>query len=253
MKRSILTAALLLASLSAEAHPDRPGRGDSCNVSSGYSVDTYRRAFLFKREDGKPGEIGIGGGRLFIDGREQKLSAADHERLRRLEGEMTALVPQIREIAIEAVDIAFAALTEVARGLSSSPRETVASLESAHRKVRSEMSAKPLSAFDEDAMASVVKPIITEYIPAIVGGAVSGALSAAFGGEQKANDFERRMQRMEKELNSKVEDRAKELEPLAEAMCTRLRAMDSLDDSLEFRLPDGKPMDLLRTRRDDKN
>jgi hypothetical protein len=34
---------------------------------------------------------------------------------------MTALVPELRHIVVEAVDIAFVALAEVARGLASDP------------------------------------------------------------------------------------------------------------------------------------
>ena len=54
------------------------------------------------------------------------------------------------------------------------------------------------------------------------------------------------MERMEAELDSKVEARAKALEPLAEAMCARLVRMDALDDALEYRLPSGDALQLLR-------
>ena len=76
--------------------------------------------------------------------------------------------------------------------------------------------------------------------------AVQGAVKAAFGGERSAQDFEKKMQRMEQELDSKVELRAKQLEPLAEAMCERLKTLDRIDDELEFRLPDGGRLELLR-------
>ena len=253
MKCVVLTAVLLLASASAQAGIELRTEGHSCDVGSDYSFKAYHKAFVFTRDKHTPGEIGIGGGRLFIDGKEQTLTAADHQRLRSLEGEMHALMPQLQQIAVEAVDIAFAALTEVARGLASHPAEAVANLDAAHHRVRAEMDARPVGMFDEDAVASVVKPILSEYIPEVIGGAVSGALSAAFGGEKKANEFEQRMQRMEKELNTKVEVRAKALEPLADAMCARLQSMDKLDNSLEFRLPDGDRLELLHVDKQDKH
>ena len=253
MKFAALSAALLLASGSVQAHSERQERHTGCDVNSRYSVDTYRRAFLFTREDGKPAEIGIGGGRLFIDGKEATLTAADHQRLSRMEREMQLLVPEMRKVAVEAVDIAFVALTEVARGLSSNPEATVSRLESAHRRVRSEMTEKPLSLFNDEAKGDIVKPHITKFIPDNVGGAISSALSAAFGGEEKAQEFEKRMNRMEHELEAKVEARAEALEPLAESMCKRLHRIDDLDDSLEYRLPNGDSLQLLRVSHHDKN
>lgn len=252
MKLAALAAALALASLPVVAS-DRGHHDQGCQVHSDWGVDTYRRAFVFTRKEHQPAELGIGGGRLFIDGREQTLSAADHARLSRLEAEMHALVPQLRQVVVEAVDIAFTALAEVARGLASDPQRTVADLQSAQRRVHAQMDARPLGALDGDAISGVITPILTEYVPQIVGGAVSGALGAAFGGEQKASEFEKKMKSMEQELHSKVELRARDLEPLADAMCERLQTMDRIDDELEFRLPDGGRLELLRVGQRDKD
>ena len=157
MKHAAPMVALLLASGLAQAHTQARGTHISCDVGSKYSVSTHRRAFLFTQENKQPTEIGIGGGRLFIDGREETLTAADHQRLRQLETESQLLIPEVKRVVVEAVDIAFTALTEVARGLSNNPSATVSSLESAHRSVRREMSADPLAVFSEDAMSGMVK------------------------------------------------------------------------------------------------
>ena len=251
MKSALVAAALapvalLLAGSPAAAHETSRVHNQSCDVHSDWSISTHRLAFVFTQKDHAPAEVGIGGGRLFIDAHEQKLSAADHARLARLEAEMHALVPQLREVVVQATDIAFTALTEVARGLASDPKTAVADLQVAQKRVHAEMEARPLTALDGDAIGRVIAPIMTEYVPQIIGGAVSGALKAAFGGEQKAQEFEKKMNRMEQELDTKVELRAKELEPLANAMCDRLKTMDKIDDELEFRLPDGGQLELLR-------
>lgn len=246
MKLAILTFALLLASGRVQAHPDKHGVQIHCDIGSQYSISTYRRAFLFTQDGQAPARIGIGGGRLFIAGREETLTAADHQRLIQFESEMHQLIPEMRRVTVEAVDIAFIALSEVARGLSSTPQATMSSLESAHRRVRLEMGGRSLALFNDDAMAAVVKPILVEYVPQIVGGAVSAALKAVFAGEKERQQFQIRMDRMKNELDTRVDARAKTLEPLAEAMCQRLRRMDGLDNALEFRLPDGEPLQLLR-------
>jgi hypothetical protein len=239
-------AVLLFASSVVQAHSDRTGVHTGCDVHSQYAVAPYRGAFLFTREDGKPAEIGIGGGRLFIDGKEATLAAADHDRLLRMEAEMKALVPEVEKISLEAIDIAFTALVEVARGLSSTPDKTVANLQDAQRRLRGELRGKPLIVFNDHAIEGVVGPIITRFVPDIVGGAVSSALKAVFSGDAEAKQFEARMKRMEAELDTRVEARAKALEPLALQMCDRLVRMDALDDALEYRLPSGDALQLLR-------
>ena len=247
MKFQFSAVALLLASGAVHANTDRMNvQTNSCDVHSQYSVAPYRNAFLFTQADGKPAEIGIGGGRLFIDGKEATLVAADSERLRKMEAEMHALVPEVEKVTLEAIDIAFTALVEVARALSSTPDETVASLQASQRRLRGELRGKPLIIFNDDAIEGVIEPIISRFVPDIAGGTVKSALKAVFSGEAEAKKFEARMERMESELDSKVEARAKALEPLAEAMCARLVRMDALDDALEYRLPSGDAMQLLR-------
>ena len=245
MKAALLPLALLLASSAAQAHSNQDGARLGCNVRSDYSVRPYRQAFLFSRESATPGEIGIGGGRLFIDGKEIVLDDADHARLREMEVEMKVLAPQIEKVTLEAIDIAFTALTEVARGLSSTPDRTVAGLERSHRQMMAEIGNQPMGVFNEGAMKGIIDPNITKFVPDIVGGAVSTAMKAAFSGEGETRKFEARIKQMERELDTRVEARAKALEPLADAMCQRLNRLDALDDALEFRLPSGEPMQLL--------
>ena len=186
-----LSLALLFASAPAAAHMNV--NGHQCDMGTDWSVRMHRRAFVFSREDHQPAEVGIGGGRLFIDGKEQHLSEADHARLREFEQQMTDTLPLLQEIVVDAVDIAFYALTDVAHGLASDPKTAVADLQKAHGRVRAEIQGRPFTAFDGDAIGKVIEPVITEFVPQIVGGAVSNALGAAFGGEKKANEFEQRM------------------------------------------------------------
>jgi hypothetical protein len=246
---TVLSLALALACAGTAAGAsarvlDDGGHRLSCNVSSRYSVRPAGRAFVFRQDEDKR-EIGIGGGRLFIDGHEVTVSDADHARLRRMEGEMHALVPELQQVATEALDIAFTALTEVARELSADPGQTVANLETSHRRAMARMRNTPMVLFDRDAMADVVQPILRDYLPEIIGGAVRTAIKAAFT-IGKDGDLQARMDRMEHELDTRVDARAKALEPLAEQMCSRLRRIDALDDSLDVRLPDGRALDLLR-------
>ena len=243
--KKLLAIALLLAAGQAAAH-DREGVHVGCNAGSDWSVSSYRSAFLFTR-DASPGrEVGIGGGRLFVDGREVTLGSEDQRRIAGLESELRELAPELHDIGREAVDIAFTALVEVARGLSSTPNETIADLQQSRRRALADIDRDPLALFNGDAMAGIIEPIVEKFVPDIVGGAVGSALKAAFSGDAKRQEFQARMDRMEHEIDTRVDARAKALEPLADRMCQRLVRMDALDDALEVRLSDGKPLQLLR-------
>ena len=61
---------LALGSASAQAHGS--DKKTSCSVDSGYQLDLYRNAFVFTREDGKPGRMSLGGGKLFPAGGAQR-------------------------------------------------------------------------------------------------------------------------------------------------------------------------------------
>lgn len=246
MKCTVFGFTLLLASGLAQAHTSVEGTRIGCDVDSKYSLSTYRSAFVFDQRGDTPRRIAIGGGKMFVDGREANLSASDHERVARIESQLRQMLPKVRQVTTEAIDIAFIALTEVARGLSNDPDATIANLESARRRARSDFDTKPLAVFNDNALAGVIKPIITEFVPDIVGGALSMGLKMAFSGEEKSKAFEARMERMEHELDRRVDARAKALEPLAESMCEDLKQIDRLDDALEFRLPDGRRLELLR-------
>ena len=245
MKKTLLCLALLAGSGSALAHGDRDVHL-SCDVESQYSLSVYRKAFLFTHDSDPVREVGIGGGRLFVDGKEISLDAADQRRLAEFESELRELVPEVRKVATEAVEIAFSALVEVARGLSSNPEQTVAELHKARRSSLAALNRQPMAVLNGDAMKDVVEPIIVKFVPEIVSGAVSMAIKSAFGGEMQRDSLEKRIERMEREIDTRVEARAKALEPLAENMCRRLKRMDALDDGFQVRLPNGEPLQLLR-------
>ena len=250
--KSALALALLVAAAPVAAHEHRT-TNVGCNVGTDWSVRQYRSAFLFSREDAPRHEVGIGGGRLFVDGKEVRLDVEDARRIAGLEQEMRALSPQLREIGREAVDIAFTALIEVARGLSSTPDKTVAGLQSARARALADIDREPMGVFDGDAVEGIVEPIVERFVPDIVGGAVSSALKAAFSGDAQRQEFQSRMDRMERELDQNVEARAQALEPLADQVCRRLERMDALDDALAVRLPGGEPLQLLKVDPDHRH
>ena len=82
MKRSLLAVALMIACGMAQANDHRDRTIKGCNIESDYSLTTYREAFVFTRDDAKaPKRMSLGGGKLYVDGREAELNAADQARV----------------------------------------------------------------------------------------------------------------------------------------------------------------------------
>jgi hypothetical protein len=251
MKRLAALLLLTLAAAGAQAHPHGRDGKLQCEVRSDYTMRMHGKAFVFTSEREAARHIALGGGRLFVNGEEVRLTPADRERVRQYEAELNRLVPQVQEVVAEATDIAFTALAEVARGFSSDGGQvTVARLEQARREVRADLARKPILINSDDIGERVIQPLVSEYVPVIAGNAVRDTLSVVFSADQrKARDYERRMSRMGSEIERKVDKRAEALEPKVESLCASTRELDRIEDGLALRLADGEPLDLLRTSR----
>lgn len=244
MRRRLLAVMLALA-----IAPATQARNLECEMHSDYGLHMQGHAFVFTRDSGSARRVVLGGGHLFVDGREVTLNAADQQRINYYESELRRLLPEARHVALEAVDIAFSALTEVARGFADhSDSPVVADLEKAHRHLRGQISEDVAFVFNGDIDEEVIEPIIGEFVPEITGNAVKTALSIALSGDSdKSKAFQARMDAMGKQIDVKVKARVDALEPFARSMCQRTQRMDSIERGLTLRLDNGTRLDLLQS------
>lgn len=245
MKRLALIAAITAAT----AFPVH-AESLQCNFESDYAFSQQGSALVFTR-DALPGKrILIQDSRLIIDGKDIALTAEDKQRIVQFENEMHLLIPQVKQVTTEAIDIAFTALIEVSRALNGEQdNATVVKLQNSRIALRNSISKDASIVINNDIDAKIIEPIITDFVPDVVGAAVKQALSLAFSGdEKKAKAFEVRMDRMEKEIETKVEVRAKKLEPMAREMCSRVRNMDRIEDGISVRLSNKQKINLLDTK-----
>lgn len=220
-----------------------------CNIESDYDFSQQGRTLVFSR-DTLPGKrILIQDGRLIVDGREQALSADDRQRVGQFENEMRLLIPQVKHVSTEAVDMAFTALIEVSKAFNGEhDNPTVRKLQNARTELRNSIAKDPALFINQDLDDKIIDPIMSDFVPDLVGAAVRQALSLAFSGdEKKVRDFEKRMDNMGKEIETKIEARAKKLEPMATAMCNRVRNMDRIEDGISVRLSNKEKINLLDT------
>lgn len=198
---------------------------------------------ILTRAQGTPQALLMREGRLFVDGKWVELGVADSRRIAQYERETRAVLPLARQIGHDAAEIAFTVLGEVAAGFSSDPVSTRAKLAKARTRLDARL-ARSISAnhFNSDHLGEGIGRTVAELLPSLVGDIVGGAVRAALTGDSARLQ---RMENMDKDIESRVEPRAKALERRAEALCQHMQALDAIDDALEYRLPDGRPLDLL--------
>jgi hypothetical protein len=253
----IVSSALMAATPYAYGETKVSINSRSCSIESQYNLGRYGQAYVFKREQGSVKHVAIGGGQVYLDGKRAALNAADQQRVIQMENQMRLLTPQAQDIAREAIDIAFVALTETAKGIAPEDKSLASTLEKARTHSQKQVPNITLLVDEKvddntkgDVVSAIIEPVIIEYVPKITGAAISTALGLALGGEAKAKEFEQRMQAMEKTLEQKVEARAKALEPKAEAFCSGMTQLDDIENRLEFRTKDGKNLELFSVSKD---
>lgn len=219
----------------------------SCNTSSDYQVSLSGEAFVFENDKGRDTRVVLGGGKLFLNGKPAVLSAADQKRTEAFEAELRLLVPESRQVAVEAVGIAIDALSEVSIALSGDDSKRAEYDKARAKALAAANDSKTLPILNDESISAIVDPIVAEFVPDITSSALGFAMKAMFAGEEKTKAMEARMDAMDKQLDARVEARAKALEPLANAMCKRIQRMDAIDDSLEVRLPNGKPINFIES------
>ena len=240
MRRTFCSLALLSLAASAQA------KNVSCNIESDYDLNINAQSVILTRESGTPKWIVIRGDRLFVDDRWVALGKEDRKHIADFDRGTREIMPLAREIGREAAGIAFTALGEVAAGFSSDPAQTRAKLEQARKKIDARL-ARSITAnrFDGGDLGEGIGQAVSEVVPLIIGDIVGGAVRAALSGDTQRLD---QMEGLDKQIEARIEPRAKALEQRAEQLCGKMEALDRLDSALAYRLPDGMALDLLRMK-----
>lgn len=222
---------------------------DACDLHSDYSLRISEQALEFERSDGTPAALAISRGRLKVDGRDVAVSAADRDRLRQIESEVRALVPEVRAIALDAIGIAGEAMQQVAAVFGGSSAEAaMARMQQHSEQMRKRIELSDSSqAWEDGEFERAIEAMVEEVVPMMVGSITATAVQLALSGDvDAAAALEAKAGRMEQVIEQSVERRASTLEARADALCPRLHRLEALDASLELRLQDGSELDLLQ-------
>jgi len=247
MKRLLLAAALGLSlTVAAQA---RSASIDSCGLESDYEVSLDKSGLSFQHSGGKPASIVMNKGQLIVDGRLMTLSDTDRTRVAEYEATVRALVPQAKAIARDAIDIAFVAVSEVAAAFSG----TADSPSTRQRlgAVRSEIKQRIDDAFEkkpwsEDEFDSLVEKAMSDLMPVILTEVAGNAVMIALSGDEaRAAELERRAEKMEHDIERRIDTQTAQLASRVAALCPMVARLDSLENSLELRLDGGTRLNLL--------
>lgn len=245
-----LTLALTATPVLAKVHID----GDHCDVDSNYSTRIDAGRITLTSDSTKRMLTLLPGGRVEVDGQVLPLDAADSSRVDSLERAIRAIVPEAKALAVDAVGIAFEAVGHVSTAFASDPREA---RESARRIARTANELKrSINERDtwgpdsEHEIGRLIEGSVGSLIGEMVGNITAQAIKVALSGDDAAvAELEARAESIEKNVEKAVEKRADELEKRADALCERVRDIDRIESQISARLPDGSPIDLVRTKR----
>ncbi|WP_165967301.1 DUF2884 family protein [Luteimonas aestuarii] len=244
---------IALLAVSATSAAGRHGFGSQhsgCSVESAYTLRVGQHGIRLHDNDGKasPQRIDFHDGALRIDGIERDVSQADARRLRSMEAETRALLPEIAGITREAIGITFDTLGSVNAALAGNRRNA---------RQFERLRARSLARIDETLGRGV-------WNADIFGDAFEAEIEAA--AESMAASFtpgraiwmvmtggigrmERRMEKMEGDIERSISAREGQLEQHATGLCTRLETLDALQEAMELRLDDGRPLRVFEFRR----
>ncbi len=207
-----------------------------CGLSTPYNVQVDGGGVWLYRREGAPKEIFFHDGTLSVDRQVQAVSDADAQRLRRMEDQARALMPQVADVARESIDISFDALAGVMRVMTGSKRK--ARKVERHRVDALEHIDASLGRgrWDQDVFGEAFERNVERTVEEMTGSIARSALWAVFTG--RAGALEKRADRLDAEMESMLEARTARLEDQAQALCDGVVALRAQQDALAYRYRD---------------
>lgn len=242
--RNALVAGLLVASMPVLAADDTAPRlsSDQCEVSTSYNVLVDTGGVWLYRDSGAPREIFFHDGRLSVDLEVRAVGDADAARLRQLESGARTLMPQVTGVARESTEIAFDALAGVVEAMTGSARK-VRQVDGFRADTLGHIDRTlGTGRWDQDVFGDGFESRIEDAAEKMTGSLGRSVMWQVFTG--RAGRMEARAERMEADLDHRIEARSAALQARTDALCTQVRALQSIQAALDYR-HDGQRLVML--------
>jgi hypothetical protein len=221
---------------------------DVCHASSSYDLTITPAGLLFDRAEGSPRRIELRAGKITLDGATLRLNVEDGDRLALFEQELRALLPKVKTVARNGVDLAIRAVHEETASVGASA-ETLAALD-ARLAARGGALKRRISAststrdWQDDGVDREAAGIAADIAPMLATDLGEQAVAAALAGDVDAAAALRdRAAQMAGDLRPRLEQRMQALRPQIEALCPSVRRLNELQRGV--RGANGRPLDLL--------
>jgi hypothetical protein len=221
----------------------------TCRASSSYDVTLEAQALVFDRAAPAPFRVEIHQGTLSTDGAPVRLSAEEQDRMTLFERELRALVPRVRAVATQGVDMAVRAMrAEVGdAGMSEATRAEFERRLDEHASDLKQRIAASKSTHDwqGDAADRYASQIATDLMPLLAADIGQQAIDAALRGDmQAAADLRDRAAGLASQLEPHLRQRMQALRPQIQALCPSIQRLAELQQGV--RDGHGHPLDLLQ-------
>lgn len=242
---SIVIATTLLIAASAHAQD----LTTACHASSSYDLTLRPDSLLFDRPSPAPTRVEMQHDSLRADGIAVALTPAQQDRLSLFERDLRALVPRVRQVAQDGVNMAVQALREEVAELdlgadtrSEFDRRLAArAAELKQRIARSQTTHD----WDGDAIEQYADQVTAYLMPLVAADLGQQALNAAMAGDlQTAARLRDRASALATGLEPRLQRRMQALRPQIDALCPAVQRLARLQQGL--RDSRGQPLDLLQ-------
>lgn len=241
-----LVAALALAASAAVTAQDFT---TACRASSSYDLTVTPQMLLFERNAPAPRRVELHEGTLRVDAALVRVNREDGDRLVLFEQDLRALVPKVKAIALDGVDLAIASVrAETATlDLGADTQSELAGQLAAHGAALKRRIAQSSSTRDwqGDAFERYAADIAADIAPLLVADLGQQAVSAALVGDlDTAASLRDRATSLATHLRARLERRVQQaLQPRIAALCPSLQRLQELQRGV--RGAHGRPLDLL--------
>jgi hypothetical protein len=230
-----------------DAHKHVELSSDQCGLSTPFNVLVDSGGVWLYREQGLPKEIFFHGGELSVDRKVRQVSPADAQRLWQMEDQARALMPRVTELAHSVVDLTFDALSSAIEMVTGSARKA--------RKVQAQQTAAlkyvddtlGTGRWDQEVFDEGFERRVESAAEAMAGMMTRSVLWQVVTG--RADAIDARAERMDAELDARMDARGQALEAQANALCPQVRSLYALQAALEYRY-EGQPLRMIEMDQD---
>ncbi len=232
---TILAATLVTSSVNVFAH-DNSNVGSNCDMELNDTLTVTPQHLLIKQGDETVIDI-YNDSMVFVRGERISLTDDQQAMIEEYSTSIRASVPEVMEIAVEAVEVAFdginAAFGEFA-DLSTTKDKFEEIKQSVRDKYESNNGHYTFSEgefsvnIDDPEVDQAVEEIMEDMMPQVVGSLLSNLGAAISNGDSDFSNFDN----MEERIESEIDARADAIELKADAFCQKLKRVDQIESQL---------------------